>query len=104
VIALFSISTGSRSVCCLSSMLAAATVLHVIKEVEPCHALDYENELMDVLNLNLSRVCMLFSWIFVLPYNDVLYFDTVDVNPLADLLNISMFDVFDRTKSMICLN
>ncbi|KAH7862436.1 hypothetical protein Vadar_004775 [Vaccinium darrowii] len=55
VIALFSISTGSRSVCCLPSMLAAATVLHVIKEVEPCHALDYENELMDVLNLNLSR-------------------------------------------------
>lgn len=53
--------TGSRSVCCLPFTLAAATVLHVIKEVEPCSALDYKNELMDVLNLTLSRVCVLFT-------------------------------------------
>ncbi|KAH7851561.1 hypothetical protein Vadar_013394 [Vaccinium darrowii] len=67
---ILAIITDSRSVCCLPSVLAAATVLHVIKEVEPCNALDYKNELMDVLNLNLSRGCVLFNWIFVLPYND----------------------------------
>ena len=33
----------------IPSILAAATMLHVIKEVEPCHYLEYQKELIGVL-------------------------------------------------------
>ncbi|XP_028095777.1 cyclin-D3-1-like, partial [Camellia sinensis] len=45
---LLSAITDSRFGCYLPSVLAAATMLHVIKEVEPSNVLDCQNELMDV--------------------------------------------------------
>ena len=41
--------------CYLPSVLAAAIMLHVIKEIGPYNALDCQNELLDVLKM--SRVC-----------------------------------------------
>ncbi|XVE87066.1 hypothetical protein DITRI_Ditri18aG0086400 [Diplodiscus trichospermus] len=39
----------SRFVLYIPSILAAATMLHVIKEVEPCHYLEYQKQLLEVL-------------------------------------------------------
>ena len=49
--------SDSRSVSYLPSILATATMLHVIKEVEPRNQLEYQNQLMAVLKT--SEVCML---------------------------------------------
>ncbi|KAL4378735.1 hypothetical protein GQ457_02G008050 [Hibiscus cannabinus] len=41
--------TDSRFMLYVPSILAAATMLHVIKEVEPCHYLEYQKQLIRVL-------------------------------------------------------
>ncbi|GMI63353.1 CYCLIN D3;3 [Hibiscus trionum] len=41
--------TDSRFMLYVPSTLAAATMLHVIKEVEPCHYLEYQKQLIRVL-------------------------------------------------------
>lgn len=48
--------SDSRFVCYLPSILATATMMHVIKEVEPCNHLEYQNQLMEVLKI--SEVCV----------------------------------------------
>uniref|UniRef100_A0A6N2LM94 Cyclin C-terminal domain-containing protein n=1 Tax=Salix viminalis TaxID=40686 RepID=A0A6N2LM94_SALVM len=45
----------SRSVSYLPSILATATMLHVIKEVEPRNQLEYQNQLMAVLKTSESN-------------------------------------------------
>ena len=45
----------SRFVRYLPSVLAASTMLHVIHQVEPCHSIEYQTQLLGVLNL--SKVC-----------------------------------------------
>ncbi|CAL5394794.1 unnamed protein product [Camellia sinensis] len=44
--------TDSRFGCYLLSILAVATMLHVIKEFEPSNVLDCQNELMDVIKMS----------------------------------------------------
>ncbi|GFY81250.1 glycine-tRNA ligase [Actinidia rufa] len=36
----------------LPSVLATSTMLHVIQQVEPCHSIEYQNQLLGVLNLS----------------------------------------------------
>lgn len=41
-----------RFLCYLPSVLATATILHIINEIEPCNFLEYQNELLSVLKIN----------------------------------------------------
>lgn len=41
-----------RYVCYVPSVFAAATMLHVIHQMEPCNPLHYENQLLGVLNIS----------------------------------------------------
>lgn len=45
-----------RYICYVPSVLAAATMLHVIHQLEPCNALEYENQLLGVL-----KICKVYS-------------------------------------------
>ncbi|KAF6147082.1 hypothetical protein GIB67_036801, partial [Kingdonia uniflora] len=36
----------------LPSVLATAIMLHIINQIEPCNLLEYQNQLMSVLNIN----------------------------------------------------
>nr|QYW07127.1 cyclin D3-2 [Dimocarpus longan] len=49
---LLSIIADSRFMLYLPSILATATMMHVIKEVEPCNHLEYQNQLMGVLKIS----------------------------------------------------
>ncbi|PSS21260.1 Cyclin-D3-2 like [Actinidia chinensis var. chinensis] len=53
---LLSLITDSRFGCYLLSVLAAATMLHVIKEFEPYNVLDYETELLDILKISRDKL------------------------------------------------
>lgn len=44
--------SDSRFVCYLPSVLATATMLHVINEIEPFNPLEYQNQLMSVFKIN----------------------------------------------------
>lgn len=49
---LLSVISDSRTVCYLPSVLATATMLYVIKEIEPCNSLEYQNQLVGVLKIS----------------------------------------------------
>ncbi|KAK6923081.1 Cyclin, C-terminal domain [Dillenia turbinata] len=49
---LLSVIADSRFVGYLPSVLASATILHVIKVVEPYNHVEYQNQLMDILDVN----------------------------------------------------
>ncbi|KAI9165463.1 hypothetical protein LWI28_014674 [Acer negundo] len=53
---LLSIITDSRFMCYLPSILATATMMHVIKEVEPFNHVEYQNQLMGVLKISEDKV------------------------------------------------
>ncbi|CAA3012426.1 cyclin-D3-1 [Olea europaea subsp. europaea] len=53
---LLSLLADSRFVRYLPSVLATATMLHVIHQVEPCNAINYENQLLEVLKINKEKV------------------------------------------------
>ncbi|KAI3922421.1 hypothetical protein MKX01_006110 [Papaver californicum] len=53
---LLSVISDSRFVCYLPSVLAAATMLHVINRIEPCNAKEYHDELMGVLQIDKDKV------------------------------------------------
>ncbi|XP_039020541.1 cyclin-D3-3-like [Hibiscus syriacus] len=48
--------TDSRFMLYVPSILAAATMLHVVKEVEPCHYLEYQKQLVGVLKICEDKV------------------------------------------------
>lgn len=48
--------TDSRLLSYLPSVIATAIISVVIKEVDPCNAMDYQAQLMDILKL--SKVCL----------------------------------------------
>ncbi|XAR57762.1 hypothetical protein NMG60_11026014 [Bertholletia excelsa] len=66
---LLSAITDSRFSSYLPSAMAAATMLHVIKEIEPCNALQFQNELMDVLKMSKDKVDDLCELILALSGN-----------------------------------
>lgn len=45
-----------RYICYVPSVLAAATMLHAIHQLEPCNPLEYENQLLGVL-----KICKVYS-------------------------------------------
>ncbi|PIA27132.1 hypothetical protein AQUCO_08300073v1 [Aquilegia coerulea] len=49
---LLSVIADSRSVCYLPSVLATATMLHVINQIETCNPIEYQNQLMDILKID----------------------------------------------------
>ncbi|KAF5752873.1 cyclin-D3-3 [Tripterygium wilfordii] len=49
---LLSTIPDSRFVSYLPSVLAAATMLHVVEEIEPCNPVKYQNQLIEVLKTN----------------------------------------------------
>ncbi|KAF4382401.1 cyclin-D3-1 [Cannabis sativa] len=53
---LLSLVSDSRFVCYLPSVLATATMMRVIDHVEPCKAIDYQNQLLGVLKINKEKV------------------------------------------------
>ncbi|KAK9285796.1 hypothetical protein L1049_024997 [Liquidambar formosana] len=53
---LLSVTADSRFVCYLPSVIATATMLYVIKEVEPCNSVNYQNQLMGVLQTSKDDV------------------------------------------------
>ncbi|KAI3986947.1 hypothetical protein MKX01_039882 [Papaver californicum] len=53
---LLSIISDSRFVRYLPSVLAAATMLHVINRIEPCNAKEYHDQLMGVLQIDKDKV------------------------------------------------
>ncbi|XP_059641812.1 cyclin-D3-2-like [Cornus florida] len=53
---LLSVINDSRFVCYLPSELATASMIHVIKEIEPCNALDYQNQFMAFLKTSKEKV------------------------------------------------
>ncbi|XP_039036418.1 cyclin-D3-3-like [Hibiscus syriacus] len=48
--------TDSRFMLYVPSILAAATMMHIIKEVEPCHYLEYQKQLIGVLKICEDKV------------------------------------------------
>ncbi|GFZ18783.1 similar to CYCLIN D3;3 [Actinidia rufa] len=66
---LLSVITDSSFVCYLPSVLAAAIMLHVIKEIGPYNALDCQNELLDVLKMSRDKVDDCYKLIVELPRN-----------------------------------
>ncbi|PIA56602.1 hypothetical protein AQUCO_00700743v1 [Aquilegia coerulea] len=53
---LLSIIADSRFACFLPSVLATSTMLHVIDQVEPCNAIEYQNQLMGILKISKDKV------------------------------------------------
>ncbi|KAF8404966.1 hypothetical protein HHK36_009861 [Tetracentron sinense] len=53
---LLSVVADSRFVCYLPSVLATATMLHVINQVESCNPVQYQNQLMGVLKISKDKV------------------------------------------------
>nr|QAY29217.1 CYCD3;1 protein [Magnolia wufengensis] len=53
---ILSVIADSRLVSYLPSVFAAATMLHVIHQLEPCNPLEYKNQLMGVLKINKEKV------------------------------------------------
>ncbi|KAK7390938.1 hypothetical protein VNO78_19154 [Psophocarpus tetragonolobus] len=53
---LMSVLLDSRFVGCLPSVLAAATMLHVIDQIEHCGGMEYKNQLRSVLKINKEKV------------------------------------------------
>ncbi|MCL7051314.1 hypothetical protein MKW94_002725 [Papaver nudicaule] len=53
---LLSVISDSRFVCYLPSVLAAATMQHVINRIEPCNAKEYRDQLMGVLQIDKDKV------------------------------------------------
>ncbi|GLU09205.1 hypothetical protein SLE2022_260780 [Rubroshorea leprosula] len=53
---LLSLVSDSRSVRFLPSVLATATMMHVIDQVHPFHSNDYHNQLLDVLKISKEQV------------------------------------------------
>nr|KJB17974.1 hypothetical protein B456_003G027100 [Gossypium raimondii] len=53
--------TDSRFMLYIPSILAAATMLHVIKDIEPCHYLEYQKQLIGVL-----KICEVYNYFGVL--------------------------------------
>ncbi|RWR81410.1 cyclin-D3-1-like protein [Cinnamomum micranthum f. kanehirae] len=53
---MLSFIADSRVMCCLPSVIAAATVLHVMDEMELCNSVQYGSELLDHLNLDKEKV------------------------------------------------
>ncbi|PON67200.1 Cyclin [Trema orientale] len=53
---LLSVIPDSRFVCYLPSVLATATMLHVINEIEPFNPVEYQNLLLSVLKISEDRV------------------------------------------------
>ncbi|GMH13493.1 hypothetical protein Nepgr_015334 [Nepenthes gracilis] len=52
---LLSVVAGSKFVRHLPSVLAAATMMHVIDQIEPSNPLDYHNQLLGVLNISKGK-------------------------------------------------
>ncbi|TXG53350.1 hypothetical protein EZV62_022519 [Acer yangbiense] len=63
---LLSIITDSRFMCYLPSILATATMMHVIKEVEPYNHVEYQNQLMGVLKISEDKVNECYTFILEL--------------------------------------
>ncbi|PSS02686.1 Cyclin-D3-1 like [Actinidia chinensis var. chinensis] len=53
---LLSLLSDARFVGYLPSVLAASIMLHVIQQVEPCHSIEYQSQLLGVLNLSEEKV------------------------------------------------
>lgn len=53
---LLSLLSDWRFVSYLPSVLATATMMHVIDQIEPCNPLDYQNQLLGVLNISKDKV------------------------------------------------
>ncbi|CAM8992797.1 hypothetical protein QQ045_006723 [Rhodiola kirilowii] len=72
---LLSVIVDSRYKCYAPSVLATATMLYVIQEVEPCNSLKFQNQLMDVLKLSKEKVDGCYKFLIELFSNDVLVHD-----------------------------
>ncbi|NP_001312137.1 cyclin-D3-1-like [Nicotiana tabacum] len=55
----------------MPSVLATATMLHVIHQVEPCNAADYQNQLLEVLNISKEKVNDCYELITEVSYNSI---------------------------------
>ncbi|KAF8377592.1 hypothetical protein HHK36_030974 [Tetracentron sinense] len=53
---LLSVIADSRFVSYLPSILATATMLHVINQIEPCNPAEYQNQLMGVLKISKEKL------------------------------------------------
>ncbi|XP_057468598.1 cyclin-D3-1-like [Actinidia eriantha] len=51
-----SLISDSKFICYLPSVLATATMLHIINGVDPCLALDYQTQLLGTLGINKAKV------------------------------------------------
>ncbi|XP_041013381.1 cyclin-D3-1-like [Juglans microcarpa x Juglans regia] len=67
---LLSVVSGSRFVGYLPSVLATATMMHVIYQVEPCNHIEYENQLLGVLEISKEKVNDCYNLIAELPKAD----------------------------------
>lgn len=57
ILKLFNLIPDSRFMLYMPSILAAATMLHVIKDIEPCHYLEYQEQLIGVL-----KICEVYNY------------------------------------------
>ncbi|XP_075672698.1 cyclin-D3-3-like [Castanea sativa] len=53
---LLSVVSDSRFIGYLPSVLATATMMHVIDQVEPCNSMEYQHQLLDVLKISKEKV------------------------------------------------
>ncbi|CAI9766847.1 unnamed protein product [Fraxinus pennsylvanica] len=53
---ILSIITDHRLVHYLPSVISGATMMYVIREIEPCNAMEYQNQLMGVLRISKERI------------------------------------------------
>ncbi|KAM3220040.1 cyclin-D3-1 [Capsicum annuum] len=68
---LLSVMADCRFVRYMPSVLATAIMLHVIHQVEPCNAIEYQNQLLEVLKISkvpFPSYCFLFLLLFFTPH------------------------------------
>ncbi|KAL5701347.1 hypothetical protein ACHQM5_026692 [Ranunculus cassubicifolius] len=66
------LKNNSRSVCYLPSVLATATMLHVINQIETCNPMEYQNQLMEILKFDKDKLDECYGFILdsILGSND----------------------------------
>ncbi|KAL5726175.1 hypothetical protein ACHQM5_009242 [Ranunculus cassubicifolius] len=69
---LLAVIADSRSVCYLPSVLATATMLHVINQIETCNPMEYQNQLMEILKIDKDKLDECYGFILdsILGSND----------------------------------
>ncbi|KAK6241099.1 hypothetical protein SCA6_006488 [Theobroma cacao] len=104
---LLCVISDSRSVHYLPSVLATATMMHVIGQVEPFNPIDYQNQLLSVLKISKERVndcCKLILDLSTRPQNNAYSSNPHPHKRKLEMVPSSPSGVIDAAFSSDCSN